>query len=163
MITDQDSVIRQTGADAGLATVICSAVADNFQRIPLTREGGYIATDISEDGTDETMHIILTGHLDTSGIMMQGVEVIWFETMEKANRFRRSPEGQLFDDPYGDGQDSFDLTVLAGDPRLPGLIATILKNYFGFKDNSKLCAHTYCEVDYFRKDTEDAGPERMKS
>lgn len=60
-------------------------------------------------------------------------------------------------DPYGDGQDSFDLTALAGDPRLPGLFVTILKNYFGFQDNSKFCAHTYCEVDYFRKDPEDAG------
>ena len=37
------------------------------------------------------------------------------------------------------------------------LIVTILKNYFGFQDNSKFCAHTYCEVDYFRKDPEDAG------
>ena len=51
----------------------------------------------------------------------------------------------------------FCLSALAGDPRLPGLIVTILKNYFGFQDNSKFCAHTYCEVDYFRKDPEDAG------
>ena len=36
-------------------------------------------------------------------------------------------------------------------------------NYFGFKDNSKLCAHTYCEVDYFRKYPEDARPQQMKS
>ena len=39
--------------------------------------------------------------------------------------------------------DHLDNTTLAGDPRFPNLIATILKNYFGFKDNSKLCAHTY--------------------
>ena len=57
----------------------------------------------------------------------------------------------------------FDNTSLAGDPRLPCLIATILKNYFGFKDNSKLCAHTYCEVDYFRKDPEDVKSDRLKS
>ena len=59
--------------------------------------------------------------------------------------------------------DHFDNTTLAGDPRLPGLIATILKNYFGFKDNSKLCAHTYSEVDYFRKDPKEAHVSRSKS
>ena len=31
-------------------------------------------------------------------------------------------------------------------------MTTILKNHFGFKENSHLVAHTYCEVDYFRKD-----------
>ena len=59
--------------------------------------------------------------------------------------------------------DHFDNTTLAGDPRFPSLIATILKNYFGFQDNSKLCAHTYCEVDYFRKDPADAKSDRVKS
>ena len=161
MITDQDSVIRQTGADAGLATVICSAVADNFQRIPLTREGGYIATDISEDGTDETMHIILTGHLDTSGIMMQGVEVIWFETMEKANRFRRSPEGQLFDDPYGDGQDGFEYSTYAGNPIIPALIHAILTKHFGITEASRIVANTYANIHYFRKDPDDIPPKPM--
>ena len=46
---------------------------------------------------------------------------------------------------------------------LCSFIATDLKNYFGFQDNSKLCAHTYCEVDYFRKDPDDARPQQMKS
>ncbi len=32
------------------------------------------------------------------------------------------------------------------------MMTTILKNHFGFKENSHLVAHTYCEVDYFRKD-----------
>lgn len=59
--------------------------------------------------------------------------------------------------------DHFDNTTLAGDPRLPSLIANILKNYFGFTDRSRLCAHTYCEVDYFRKDPDDARPQQMKS
>ena len=59
--------------------------------------------------------------------------------------------------------DHFDNTTLAGDPRFPSLIATILKNYFGFKDNSKLCAHTFCQVDYFRKDPDDSTPKPIKS
>ena len=46
---------------------------------------------------------------------------------------------------------------------LHGFITTDLKNYFGFQDNSKLCAHTYCEVDYFRKDPVDVGAQRVKS
>ncbi len=77
--------------------------------------------------------------------------------------FRYSPEGVGFDDPNVDGQDSFDLTALAGNPRLPGLIATILKIYFDFQDSFKLCAHTYCDVDYFRKDTADACSHQLKS
>ena len=95
--------------------------------------------------------------------MLQQVTVIYFDTKEKADRFRYSPEGVGFDDPYGDSQDSFELTTIAGDPRLPSLIATILKNYFGFTDRSRLCAHTYCEVDYFRKDPADVRAERVKS
>ena len=80
-----------------------------------------------------------------------------------ADRFRRSPEGRLFDDPYGSGQDCFDYTTYAGDPRLPELIATILKNHFGYKDNSRLVAHTYCEVDYFRKEPDNGRPKQVKS
>lgn len=95
--------------------------------------------------------------------MYQNITVIYFDTKEKADRFRYSPEGVGFDDPYGDGQDSFDLTALAGDPRLPGLIATILKNHFGFKENSHLVAHTYCEVDYFRKDPDSSASHQVKS
>ena len=95
--------------------------------------------------------------------MYQNITVIYFDTKEKADRFRYSPEGVGFDDSYGDGQDSFDLTALAGDPRLPGLIATILKNYFGFTDRSRLCAHTYCEVDYFRKDPASSASHQVKS
>ena len=59
--------------------------------------------------------------------------------------------------------DHFDNTTFAGDPLFPGLIATILKNYFGFQDNSKLCAQTYCEVDCFRKNPDDASSQRLKS
>ena len=50
--------------------------------------------------------------------------------------FRRSPEGRLFDDPYGSGQDSFEYTTYAGDPRLQDLIVNILKNHFGLHDTS---------------------------
>ena len=59
--------------------------------------------------------------------------------------------------------DHFDNTTLAGDPRLPGLIATILQNYFDIKDNSRIVAHTYCEVDYFRKDTDSSASHQVKS
>lgn len=76
--------------------------------------------------------------------MFQQIAVIYFDTMEKANRFVNSTEGSLFDDPYGDGQDNFEYTTYAGDPKLPFLITTILKNHFGFKENSHLVAHTYC-------------------
>lgn len=163
MINKHDHIHRVTAADETITDVIRKALADNFERIPFTHEGGFIATDISETGADEDLHITITGHYGMPGQMCQQVTVIYFDTLEKAQRFRYSPEGVGFDDPYGDGQDSFDLTVFAGDPRLPGLIATILKNYFGFQDNSKLCAHTYCEVDYFRKDTDSSASHQVKS
>lgn len=40
---------------------------------------------------------------------------------------------------------------------------TILKNHFGFKENSHLVAHTYCEVDYFRKDPDSSTSHQVKS
>ena len=41
----------------------------------------------------------------------------------------------------------------------PAELANIVAN----KDNSKLCAHTYCEVDYFWKDPKEAHVSRIKS
>ena len=134
---------------------------DFMRKIDLLR--GFIATDLGETESDKDFHITISGHQENGGPMYQNITVIYFDTKEKADMFRYSPEGVGFDDPYGDGQDSFDLTALAGDPRLPGLIATILKNYFGFQDNYRLCAHTYCEVDYFRKDPKEAHVSRIKS
>ena len=153
MINKHDHIHRVTAADETITDVIRKALADNFERIPFTHEGGFIATDISETGADEDLHITITGHYGMPGQMCQQVTVIYFDTLEKAQRFRYSPEGVGFDDPYGDGQDSFDYTTYAGNPRLPELIATILRNYFDIKDNSHIVAHTYCEVDYFRKES----------
>ena len=80
---------------------------------------------------------------------MQTVTVIYFDTLEKAKSFLESPEGAGFSDTYSDGQDCFEFTTYAGDPKLTGLICAILKNHFEFKDNSRLVAETHCEVDYF--------------
>ena len=98
-----------------------------------------------------------------TGQMFQQVTVIYFDTLEKANHFVNSTEGGLFDDPYDDGQDNFEYTTYARDPKLPFLITTILKNHFGFKENSHLVAHTYCEVDYFRKDPSKKASHQVKS
>ena len=163
MITKNDHIRRFTCADMTITQVIRIALADNFERIPFTNEGGFIATEIGETDDDDHLHISVTGYLDQSGQMLQQVTVIYFDTKEKADRFRRSPEGRGFDDPYGDGQDCFDYTTYAGDPKLPELIATILRNYFEFKDTSPMVAHTYCEVDYFRKDPADTASKQMKS
>lgn len=163
MINKAEHIRRATTADGTITDVIRQALADNAQRIPFAADGGFIATDIGATESDEDLHITITGHYGMPGQMCQQVTVIYFDTLEKANRFRRSPEGRQFDDPYGDGQDSFDYTTYAGDPRLPELIATILRNYFGFQDTSRLVAHTYCEVDYFRKDPYDTKPKPMMS
>ena len=88
---------------------------------------GFIATDLGETESDEDLHITISGHQENGGPMYQNITVIYFDTKEKADRFRYSPE---------------DVSI---------------------HDNSKLCAHTYCEVDYFRKDPADARPQQMKS
>ena len=163
MIRKTDHVRRQTCADTTITDVIRQALADNFERIPFTNEGGFIATDLGEQEGDDFLTINICGFMGGTGQMFQQVTVIYFETLEKANRFVNSTEGGLFDDPYGDGQDNFEYTTYAGDPKLPFLITTILKNHFGFKENSHLVAHTYCEVDYFRKDPKEAHVSRIKS
>ena len=163
MITKHEHIRRSTCADMTITQVIRKALADNFERIPFTNEGGFIATDLGEQEGDDFLTINICGFMGGTGQMFQQVTVIYFETLEKANRFVNSTEGGLFDDPYGDGQDNFEYTTYAGDPKLPFLITTILKNHFGYKDNSRLVAHTYCEVDYFRKDPDSSASHQVKS
>lgn len=158
MLTKEDSVIRREAVDLTLTDVICQALADNLVRIPFSNEGGYIATEIGEQEDPEFLTIRICGFMYGSGQMLQQVTVIYFDTVELARRFMSSPEGALFDDSFSTGQDCFDYTTYAGNPHLPFLITTILKNHFGYKDNSHLVAHTYCHVDYFRKDPGKTGP-----
>ena len=63
----------------------------------------------------------------TTGRCTRTSPYIYFDTKEKADWFRYSPE---------------DVSI---------------------HDNSKLYAHTYCEVDYFRKDPADFGSQQLKS
>ncbi len=163
MIRKQDHIRRQTCADTTITDVIRQALADNTERIPFTNEGGYIATDIGESDDDEHVRIIICGFMDGSKQMLQEVTVVYFDTVSQANRFLSSPEGRLFDDTYSDGLDCFDYTTYAGNPVLPSLIATILRNHYGFKENSHLTAHTYCEVDYFRKDPDNSSTNQVKN
>ena len=156
MINKNDHIIRLACSDMTLTQLITLAVTDNFDRIPFTNKGGYIDTAFGEEDDEEHTIITVCGFMNEAGIMMQQITVIYFDTIQKANRFLSSTEGRLFDDTYSSGQDCFDYTTFAGNPNLPFLIATILKNHFGFKDNSRLCAHTHCEVDYFRKDPDNS-------
>lgn len=163
MIRKDERIRRATTADGTITDVIRAALADNFARIPFTREGGFIATDISESGSEDDLHVTICGYMPTPGQMCQEVCVIYFDTKEKADLFRCSPEGRFFDDPYGQGQDSFEFSTYAGNSALPELIATILRNYFDIRDTSHIVAETYCKVDYFRKDPDDAPPRPMLS
>ena len=103
MINKHDHIHRVTAADETITDVIRKALADNFERIPFTHEGGFIATDLGETESDEDLHITISGHYGMPGQMCQQVTIIYFDTLEKAQRFRYSPEGVGFDDPYGDG------------------------------------------------------------
>ena len=152
MITDRDDIVRRDTVDQSLTEVIRLAIQDNIERIPFTREGGYIATEISRDGTDGTVDICLSGYLADYGIMMHEINVIYFDTVQQANRFLRSPEGQGFNDTYSNGQDCFDFTARAGDPVIFQRIMAILKNHFGYNERSHVVIRTYSNVRYFRKD-----------
>ena len=44
MITKHEHIRRSTCADMTITQVIRKALADNFERIPFTNEGGFIAT-----------------------------------------------------------------------------------------------------------------------
>lgn len=153
MIKKEEHVRRQTCADMGITQVISAALADNHVRIPFTNEGGFIATNIGESEDSEHIRIVVSGFMGAGKQMLQEVTVIYFETVNQANRFLSSPEGKLFKGTYSNGQDCFDYTTYAGNPALPSLIATILQNHFGFNEDSHLMAHTHCEVDYFRKES----------
>lgn len=163
MITKYDHVRRQTCADTTITDVIRQALSDNFARIPFTREGGFVSTELGEQEGLDDLTISISGFMCGTNQMFQEITVVYFDTVAQANRFLSSVEGRLFDDTYSNGQDCFEYTTLAGDPKLPYLISTILKNHFGFKETSRLVAHTYCQVDYFRKDPADARPQQMKS
>ena len=149
MINKQDHIRRQTCADLLISDIIRLGLSDNAERIPFTNKGGYISTELGENDDDEHIRLSIHGFMNETGMMMQTVTVIYFDTPEKARSFLESPEGAGFSDTYSDGQDCFEFTTYAGDPKLTSLICTILKNHFDFKDNSRLVAETHCEVDYF--------------
>ena len=149
MINTRDHIRRQTCADFLISDIIRLSLADNAERIPFTNKGGFISTELGEAADDEHTRISIHGFMGQSGMMLQTVTVIYFETPDKAKCFLESPEGVDFSDTYSDGQDCFEYTTYAGDPKLPDLISDILVNHFGFKDTSRLVAETHCEVDYF--------------
>lgn len=149
MISKHDHFRRQTCADLLITDIIRQSLRDNVELIPFTRNGGFVSTEMGENDDDEHIKISIHGFMDQSGMMMQTVTVIYFDTLEKARLFLDSPEGKGFSDRNSDGQDCFDYTTFAGDPNLPSRITDILKNHFDFKENSRLVAETHCEVDYF--------------
>lgn len=145
MISAKDQIRRITSADETLTELIRKALQDNFLRIPFTRHGGWIVTELGVPDIKADRLIVISGYCTESGTMMQQVTIVSFPTEDRADHFRHSPEGRGFDSYWGDGKDILDCEFLAGDPRLPERLATILKTHFGFRDNSKLCAHTQCQ------------------
>ena len=144
MISAKDQVRRITSADETITDIIRKALQDNFHRIPFTRHGGWIVTEIGVPDIKADRLIVISGYCTESGTMMQQVTIICFPTLEQADHFRHSPEGRGFDSYWGGGKDLLECRFLAGDSHLPERLATILKTHFGFSDNSKLCAHTQC-------------------
>ena len=118
MINTRDHIRRQTCADLLIADIVRLSLADNAERIPFTNKGGFISTELGENDDDEHVRISIHGFMDQSGMMMQTVTVIYFDTTEKAKAFLDSPEGANFNDTFSDGQDCFEYTTYAGDPEL---------------------------------------------
>ena len=159
----KEPIKRSSDGRNSLTEVIRLAVTDNALRIPFTDEGGFICTEIGEKHDDEFIRVLVSGVMSDSGMMCQTIEIICLETEKKARAFICSPEGAGFSHWGSDPIGGYELTTYAGDPKLPFLISTILKNHFGFKENSHLVAHTYCEVDYFRKDLSKKASHQVKS
>ena len=120
MINTRDHIRRQTCADLLISDIIRLSLADNAERIPFTNKGGYISTEMGENDDDEHVRISIHGFMDQTGMMMQTVTVIYFDTTEKAKAFLDSPEGADFNDTFSDGQDCFEYATFAGDPKLQG-------------------------------------------
>lgn len=149
----KEPIMRSADGVTPLVEIIRLAMNDNFLRIPYTKEGGYIGTDIGETCDESDIHIMLTGHMNEAGLMLQTIEVVYLGTKEKASEFIHSPEGAGFvHSPYSDYEGGYEMTKLAGDPQIPIRISSILKRFFGFTDFSPVEAYTRCEVDYFRKE-----------
>lgn len=125
MICKHDHIRRQTCADLLITDIIRQALLDNVERIPFTNKGGFISTEMGENDDDENIKISVHGFLASSGIMMQTVSVIYFDTLEKARYFLDSPEGEGFSDTNSDGHGCFNYTTYAGDPKLPLRITQI--------------------------------------
>lgn len=145
MISTKDQVRRTTSADETITDIIRKALQDNFHRIPFTRHGGWIVTEIGETEGKDNAILVISGFLEESGAMKQQITIMHFPTLEQADHFRHSSEGRGFDSYWGGGKDILDCEFLAGDPRLPDRLTTILKTHFGFRDNSKLLANTKCQ------------------
>lgn len=149
----KESVLRASDGKTPLTEILRLAVSDNALRIPYTEEGGFICTEIGERHDDEYIRIRLCGVMSDSRMMCQTIEVIYLETPKRVREFINSREGADFSHcPYSDLVEGYELTTYAGDPRIPGRIADILKRFYGFSDYSRIEAYTVCEVDYFRKD-----------
>lgn len=118
MINTRDHIRRQTCADLLISDIIRLSLADNAARIPFTNKGGFISTELGENDDDEHVRISIHGFMDQTGMMMQTVTVIYFDTTEKAKAFLDSPEGVGFNDTYSDGLDCFEYTTYAGAPIL---------------------------------------------
>ena len=118
MINTRDHIRRQTCADLLISDIIRLSLADNAERIPFTNKGGYISTEMGENDDDEHVRLSVHGYMGQSGMMMQTITVIYFDTTEKAKAFLDSPEGADFNDTFSDGQDCFEYTSYAGDLKL---------------------------------------------
>lgn len=147
----KEPIMRYSDGRNSLTEVIRLAVTDNALRIPFTDEGGFISTEIGEKHDDEFIRVLVSGVMSDSGMMCQTIEIICLETEKKARAFISSPEGAGFSHWGSDPIGGYELSTYAGDPRIPGRIAAILKRFYGFTESSPVEAFTECEVDYFRK------------
>jgi len=147
----KEPIMRSSDGRKPLTEIIRLALSDNAFRIPYTDEGGFISTDIGEKHDDEFIRIHICGVMSDSGMMCQTIEIIYLETEKKVREFISSPEGAGFSHWSSDPMGGYELSTYAGDPRIPGRIAAILKRFYGFTESSPVEAFTECEVDYFRK------------
>lgn len=132
--------LPKTGKD--LESALNEAMADNAARIPDKIGVATVETLIAYQGHEEDAIALVFGGVNDYGEKQQHLCLMAFnfDTPEKQNAFLKSKEGKQFKGKEED--ETFDLYVKAGNPKLPVFLASVLKKHLGITDETKLVIKT---------------------
>lgn len=136
------STIRLPKAGKDLESALTEALADNAARIPDKMGIASIETLIAYQGHEEEAIALVYGGVNDYGEKNQHLSILAynFEGTRKLKAFLKSKEGKQFKGEEDD--ETFELYVKAGNPKLPGFLASVLKKHLGITDETKLVIKT---------------------